>query len=269
MLHLSTLGQAHDTLIQNHPLRLPNGNVIMLPSDLYFFFETEDLSNSSPLFASQVGLIVAQESDISWGDLFKKNTSIYFLRHRQLSEEEPHRLGIHDHFARLEREFILPMIRALDKRDDIRAWPLWNLKSLVLQFFKLLNAMTHRLQEACDRNLANEDPQAFPIEDAEQDTVQSIVLCCFVMSFGACLNADLQRVFEDVFQPFSRRFHYRPNSMSAQRPTIFDVFFDVDNLRWEVIMEKLEYKLRLGFYPKMSALLVPTSSISLSYFLID
>jgi|TARA_B110001450_G_C17601566_1_gene473217 hypothetical protein len=52
LLHLSSLGQAHDTLIQHLPINLPNGNVIMLPSDLYFFFETDDLSNASPLFLS-------------------------------------------------------------------------------------------------------------------------------------------------------------------------------------------------------------------------
>jgi hypothetical protein len=58
LLHLSALGQAHDTLIQHLPVHLPNGNVIMLPSDLYFFFETEDLSHASPLFLSQIGLVI-------------------------------------------------------------------------------------------------------------------------------------------------------------------------------------------------------------------
>ena len=52
LLQISNLGQAHDTLIQHLPISFPNGNVIMLPSDLYFFFETENLSNASPLFLS-------------------------------------------------------------------------------------------------------------------------------------------------------------------------------------------------------------------------
>jgi hypothetical protein len=74
------LGQAHDTLIQHIPFSLPNGNVIMLPSDLYFFFETEDLSNASPLFLSQIGLVITQDTDIGWLDLFRKNRTIYFLK---------------------------------------------------------------------------------------------------------------------------------------------------------------------------------------------
>jgi hypothetical protein len=53
------------------------------------------------------------------------------------------------------------------------------------------------------------------------------------------------------------------------RPTIFDIFFDLERLTWEVIQEKLEFKLKLGFYPKMSALLVPTPSIALSYFILE
>jgi hypothetical protein len=53
------------------------------------------------------------------------------------------------------------------------------------------------------------------------------------------------------------------------RPTIFDIYFDVEKLSWEVIQEKLEYKLKLGYYPKMTTLLVPTPSIALSYFILE
>jgi hypothetical protein len=53
------------------------------------------------------------------------------------------------------------------------------------------------------------------------------------------------------------------------RPTIFDIFFDVEKLSWEVIQEKLEYKLKLGYYPKMTTLLVPTPSIALSYYILE
>jgi hypothetical protein len=62
----------------------------MLPSDLYFFFETEDLGHASPLFLSQIGLVISQDTDVTWVDLFKKNVSIYLLRHHRLSEDKPH-----------------------------------------------------------------------------------------------------------------------------------------------------------------------------------
>lgn len=59
------------------------------------------------------------------------------------------------------------------------------------------------------------------------------------------------------------------NSMGSKRPGNFEVFFDVEKLSWEVIQEKLEYKLKLGFYPKLSALLVPTPTIAKSYLIME
>jgi len=38
-------------------MRLPNGNVILMPSDLFFFFETLSLENVSPVFLAQVGIV--------------------------------------------------------------------------------------------------------------------------------------------------------------------------------------------------------------------
>jgi len=64
----------------------------MLPSDLYFFFETENLSHASPLFLSQVGLVITQDSDFDYIDLFNKNREIYEIKHKELSEEKPHKI---------------------------------------------------------------------------------------------------------------------------------------------------------------------------------
>jgi hypothetical protein len=62
-----------------------------------------------------------------------------------------------------------------------------------------LNSMTHRLHQACDRNLGNEDPMLFPIEEMKRATIWSTILCSFVMTFGVCLNNELQKIFEDIF----------------------------------------------------------------------
>lgn len=129
--------------------------------------------------------------------------------------------------------------------------------------------MTHRLHQACDRNLGNEDPMLFPIEEMKRDTIWSTILCSFVMTFGVCLNNELQKIFEEIVTPYKKQFNIHPNSQAVSRPTIFEIYFDVDRLSWEVIQEKLEYKLKLGYYPKMSALLVPTPSIALSYFIME
>lgn len=144
LLHLASTGDAHDTLIQHLPITLPNGNVVMLPSDLYFFFETESLRNASPLFLTQIGLVITQAADFTWGDLYQKNKDIFHVRHKKFSESPPHKLGLIEQYELWEKDFLFPMIKALDKNEQVREWPLWNLKSLVLQFFKLLNSMTFK-----------------------------------------------------------------------------------------------------------------------------
>mmetsp|Transcript_29870 Transcript_29870/g.45648 ORF Transcript_29870/g.45648 Transcript_29870/m.45648 type:complete len:185 (+) Transcript_29870:7671-8225(+) len=184
----------------------------MLPSDLYFFFETEDLSNASPLFLTQAGLVITQDTDVSWIDLFRKNEAIYFMKHYKLSEESPHNLDLQLYFGTCEQEFIFPMIKQLNQNEKIKEWPLWKLKSLVMQYFKILNSMTFRLHEACDKNLANDDPMVFPISEMKRDVVWSMALCSFIMTFGVCLNSELQRIFEETFSPFKRKFNLHINS---------------------------------------------------------
>ena len=96
-----------------------------------------------------------------------------------------------------------------------------------------------------------------------------MILTAFIMSFGVCFNNELQKVFMEKFKTYKKEFNININSKAVQQPTIFDIYFDIDRLTWEVIQEKLDFKLKLGYYPKMSALLVPTPTIALSYFILE
>ena len=100
-------------------------------------------------------------------------------------------------------------------------------------------------------------------QDAQADALQA--------QAGALqAQADaLQKVLQEIFQGFKEKFNIHPSSQAGAAPTIFEIFFDVERLSWEVIQEKLEYKLKLGYYPKLSALLVPTPGIALSYFIME
>jgi hypothetical protein len=108
------------------------------------------------------------------------------------------------------------MIESLDKDESIIEWHLWNKKSLILQFFKLLNSMTYRLQEACNKNEHNEDEMLFPINETRKDSIWSIILTSFIMSFGVCFNNELQRIFMDKFKPFKKLFNININSKAVQ-----------------------------------------------------
>lgn len=61
----------------------------------------------------------------------------------------------------------------------IKKWPYWNPKSLVLQFFKILNSMTFKLKAACDKYLELEDADEFPIDEMRDDAVKSMIICSF------------------------------------------------------------------------------------------
>ena len=47
----------HAAQVQNTAVRFPNGNVTMIPSDIFFFFECQTIENASPAFVSNVGMI--------------------------------------------------------------------------------------------------------------------------------------------------------------------------------------------------------------------
>ena len=234
LLQIAKSGKAHETLLQPVPINFPNGNVVMAPSDLYFFFETEDLRNASPLFISQVGLVISQDRDVGWQDLFYKHQSIYFFKHKCFNSA-PLKIDLEKNFLLVTRETILPMIKGLDQIEKLRNWPLWKLKSLVIQFFKNLNSMTYKLKECCERNIVDDDPLVYPVFEMAKDVVWNVTLSSFVHSFGAVLDEDLRRIFEDTFGAYRRKFNLFINSQSSTRPTIFDIFFDVDKLTWEVI----------------------------------
>lgn len=50
---------------------------------------------------------------------------------------------------------------------------------------------------------------------------------------------------------------------------MFDIYFEPERLQWDMLSEKLEYKLKLHYDPITNNLLIPTVEISQSYFLMD
>ena len=122
--------------------------------------------------------------------MFAKHKTLYYLNHKKASEDLPHKLDLRKHLDNCWEEALRPMINQLSATDSIKTWSLWNPKSLVLQFFKLLNSMTFRLKAACDKNLETEDPEDFPIEEIKEDSVKSMIICSFFLSFGVCLNKE-------------------------------------------------------------------------------
>lgn len=50
---------------------------------------------------------------------------------------------------------------------------------------------------------------------------------------------------------------------------MFDLFYDLERLQWELLSEKLEYKLKLHYDATTNNLLIPTLEISQAYFIME
>ena len=68
-------------------MRFPNGNAIMMPSDLFFFFETLSLENVSPVFLAQVGIINTQNTDVTPKNLFLRQLKLVEKKHEKFFTE--------------------------------------------------------------------------------------------------------------------------------------------------------------------------------------
>ena len=111
----------------------------------------------------------------------------------------------------------------------------------------ILNALLYRLFDNCQENLDNEDPMAFPIEESASHVLWNIVLVSTVWSYGAVLNGDLRKVFDEQFTVFQPKFLISFGTPVKVKYTLFDLYFDIEQLQWVIITEKLDYKIRVMF----------------------
>ena len=151
----------------------------------------------------------------------------------------------------------------------MKQWSLWNIKSLILQFFVILNAFLYKLEDNCILNLRNEDPMDYPFEEMQGDIIWNIMLVATTWSFGAVLNKELRRTFEEQFGPYRNLFNLSFATAMKQRFTLFEIFFDVERLTWALIGEKLDYKIKVHFNTDLSQCILPTNEISQAYFVSD
>ena len=109
---------------------------------MYFFFECQSLKNASPSLLSQIAVVNTQVSDVTYLNMFQ---------HRQASLRKTHETGLLKfevewvHIDDCIKEFVSPFIKAVDRADQIKKWPLWNIKSLTTQFFNQMDSSLYRL----------------------------------------------------------------------------------------------------------------------------
>ena len=93
-------------------MRFPNGNVIMMPSDLYFFFETISLENVSPVFLANVGIVNTQNSDVTPKNLFWRQLNLVEKKHAKFLEEFEVNM---EELRSCAEKFVIPFVLKLDE----------------------------------------------------------------------------------------------------------------------------------------------------------
>jgi len=90
-----------------------------------------------------------------------------------------------------------------------------------------------------------------------------------VLSYGAVLNREQRRVFEEAFMFYKRRFNMNIQSMvpsARNRFSLFDMYFDCHKLRWDFLQDNLDYKMKMHHDQVRGMLLIPTLEFSQAYF---
>jgi len=151
-----------------------------------------------------------------------------------------------EHFKTCAQKFVLQFIMKLNDQPLFQNWPLWNMKAMTLQFFVVLNAFIYRLEDNCKLNLRNEDPMDYPFDEQQRDIIWNIMLVATTWSFGAVLDKELRRTFEEQSGPFKNLFNIT-FATPIRKFTLFDIFYDVERLTWALISEKLDYKIKVHF----------------------
>ena len=98
----------------------------------------------------------------------------------------------------------------------------------------------------------------------------NLVLVAFVWSYGAVLPTEMRHIFDDKFHvEFKNMFAIGFSVPSSKRFTLFEIYYDIEHLRWQALEDKLEYKIKMHFEPGMHSLIIPTTGMAQAYHLLD
>ena len=252
------------------PVTMPNSNVVMFPHDLYLFFETTSLKQSSPAFISRIGLVLTEPDDLEWVHLSHRQMGLFLKKHRKFFEERK-LANAEKHLRECFKEFLEPFITQLAAHPKVCSWPYFNAKSGLIQFFSLLNSVFYRYEEILTLRQSDDDSLALAsmLLECERDVFWSSVLLGTIWGFGAALGKSGRKAFEELFFGYRRKFNINIGGPGRQRFTLFDIYYDQENLSWDLLQEKLEYKLKLQYDPVNNILLIPCVEVSQAYFLMD
>lgn len=73
------------------------------------------------------------------------------------------------------------------------------------------------------------------LKENEKDVLWSSILLATVWGFGAPLNKELRKIFEEQFFGYRRKFNINIGGPGRSRFTLFDIYFDPETLQWDLL----------------------------------
>jgi hypothetical protein len=99
-----------------------------------------------------------------------------------------------------------------------------------------------------------------------------------VWSFGAILDQDMRRRFEDTFMQFRRKFDLKMTGNlsiggsgfgKTSKVSLFEMYFDMERLQWDLVTERLGTRITEGYQGKNNTIVIPSIEISQGMLLFD
>lgn len=256
-------------------IKFPNGATAKISRDILMMFEWDTLKDASPDFISKVDLIWTEESSIAWKDLLSKEKAKLM---KMLKSPPFDEFQLSTHFEETIKDFMVPFVSKLWE-SRVKTFGFWQMKSLVIRFFKFLDGLLINLANVEKELRSKDDPVFLPIKTKGQMVSANLTLMSVVWTFGAILNNEMRRRFEDTFVQFRRKFDLKlTGNLSTggssgvgktSKVSLFEMYFDMERLQWDLVSERLGTRILDGFQSKNNHIVIPSLEISQGMLLFD
>ena len=223
-------------------IKFPNGIILELPHDLYFFYETVSLKNASPRFISSVGVIMTNEKFISWREIIKKNVNILMAQNASFFKmfSITKAALLHD----IEK-IVVSIVNKFEA--EYSELPLmWDKRMNIQNFFKVFKAYLNELKSVILRKVKRSPELAKDTIDffskGIAQTLNSFILISLIWSFSGILDVKNKRKFENIAG--SVDIGHKINLITSNKSeslSFFDLSFDFEKMHWVTISDLEEF----------------------------
>ena len=144
---------------------------------------------------------------------------------------------------------------------------------MVVAFFNLVEGYIESMLIKYDELIKQEDPIMLEIEQKQDSVIKNIILCAFIWSFGGQMGQDARDQIETtLFDLIKKKYDLTLSSIpgkSMQTFSLFEIFYDISILQWDLLLEKVDYRMRSHFDSKAKELIIPSLELSQVFNLFD